>query len=138
VRENGFAITEGEVQLLMTGIQLAGPKLTPTTFRDGMWHIPTQSAGSKGVGTIVTYGDHGYWQGTDWGGLDNAGILYWDPNAEGADETGTVGKGMYRLVDGGRRYLPGQWPTAPVTLFDPPELVPKKQPLPANAPAASS
>jgi hypothetical protein len=56
---------------------------------------------------------------------------------------------MYRMVDGGRRYLPGQWPTTPIKLFDPagtvttydasnvpPELVPKQQPLPANAPAA--
>ena len=149
VRENGFAITEGEVQLLMTGIQLAGPKLTPETFRDAMWHIPTQSAGPGSIGTIVTYGDHGYWDGTDWGGLDNAGIIYWDPNAEGADETGTVGKGMYRMVDGGKRYLPGQWPTTAIKLFDPagtfttydasnvpPELVPKKEPVPANAPAA--
>ena len=149
VRQNGFAITDGEVQLLMTGIQLAGPHLTPTTFRDGMFHAPTQSAGPGGIGTIVTYGNHGYWQGTDWGGLDNAGIIYWDPKAKGYDETGTYGTGMYRLVDGGKRYLPGQWPTTAIKLFDPagtvtsytaqnvpPELVPKPQPLPANAPAA--
>ena len=149
VRENGFAITEGEVALMMTGIQLAGPNLTPETFRDAMFHIPTQSAGQGGIGTIVTYGDHGYWQGTDWGGLDNAGILYWDPKATGEDETGTPGEGMYRLIDGGRRYLPDQWPTTPVKLFDPagtvttytaanvpPELVPKKQPVPSDAPTA--
>ena len=37
----------------------------------------------------------------------------------GPDETGNVGTGMYRLVDGGRRYLPGHWPTTPVKLFDP-------------------
>jgi hypothetical protein len=149
VRENGFAITEGEVQLLTTGIQLAGPHLTPETFRDGLFHAPTQSAGQGSIGTIVTYGDHGYWQGTDWGGLDNAGIIYWDPNATGNDETGSPGKGMYRLVDGGRRYLPGHWPTTPIKLFDPagtvttytaqnvpPDLIAKKQPLPADAPAA--
>jgi hypothetical protein len=149
VRENGFAITEGEVQLMMTGIQLAGPKLTPTTFRDGLWHGPPQSAGQGGIGTIVTYGSHGYWDGTDFGGLDNAGIIYWDPTAKGNDETGTFGTGMYRLVDGGRRYLPGQWPTTPIKLFDPagtvttynasnvpPELVPKHYPVPSDAPTA--
>ena len=67
----------------------------------------------------------------------------------GDDETGTYGTGMYRLVDGGRRYLPGQWPTTPVKLFDPAgtvttytaqniprDLIPKQQPLPAGAPAA--
>ena len=29
------------------------------------------------------------------------------------------GKGLYRYADGGKRYLPGQWPTTPVGLFDP-------------------
>jgi hypothetical protein len=56
---------------------------------------------------------------------------------------------MYRLLDGGRRYLPGHWPTAPLPLFDPagtvtiysaadipPDLVPPTEPVPADAPAA--
>jgi hypothetical protein len=148
VRQKGFAITDGEVRLLMTGIQLAGPHLTAETFRDGLFHIPPQPAGPGGIGTIVTYGNHGYWQGTDWGGLDNAGIIYWDPTAKGEDETGAYGTGMYRMIDGGRRYLPNQWPTTPIKLFDPagtvttytaqnvpPELVPKQYPVPTNAPA---
>jgi hypothetical protein len=25
---------------------------------------------------------------------------------------------MYEYVDGGRRYLPGEWPTAPLPLFE--------------------
>jgi hypothetical protein len=56
---------------------------------------------------------------------------------------------MYRLVDGGRRYLPGHWPTAPVKLFDPAntvtvyaanavpaDLLPKVEPVPAGAPTS--
>jgi hypothetical protein len=75
--------------------------------------------------------------------------MWWDPNAEGADETGAVGKGMYRLVDGGRRYLAGRWPTEPIRLFDPagtvtiydedeipPELLPAAIARPPDAPAA--
>jgi hypothetical protein len=55
---------------------------------------------------------------------------------------------MYRLLDGGVRYLPNHWPTTPVKLFDPAgtvtvygetnvpaDLLPKTQPVPANAPA---
>ena len=49
----------------------------------------------------MTYGNHGFWTGDDPAGLDNAGIEFWDPTATGPDETGTVGKGMYRLMDGG-------------------------------------
>lgn len=145
--QNNFAIVKSSVELLMDGLHLAGPKLTPQTFRDGIYNAPTPTPGPLGLNWIVTYGQHDVWPGTDVGGLDNAGILYWDPEAEGPDETGTEGKGMYRLVDGGRRYLPGQWPTTPVKLFDPagtvtiyeaadipPELKPKPVPVPAEAP----
>jgi len=147
--ENNFALLKGYTELLMTGIQLAGPKLTPETFRDGMYHLPPQTQGPKGLNTIVTWGDHGFREGTDYSGLDNAGLLYWDPNDEGPDETGNEGKGMYRMVDGGKRYLLGQWPTEPIKMFDkassvsiyegsdvPAELLPKEQPVPAGAPAA--
>ena len=103
-----------------------------------------------GLQTITTWGQHGFWPGLDDdpAGLDNAGILWWDPNATGPDETGTVGKGMYRLMDGGRRYTAGHWPTEPVKLFDPagtvtiydanaipPELQPANIPRPPDAPA---
>ena len=105
----------------------------------------------RSIRTITTYGNHGFWPGLadDPAGLDNAGIIWWDPNATGADETGAVGKGMYRLVDGGVRYTSGHWPTDPINLFDPaktvtiygednipPELLPADVPRPANAPAA--
>ena len=146
---NNYGLIKGYTELLMDGLQLAGPNLTPTTFRDGLYHAPPQASGAQGLGTIATFGNHGFWSGTDLGGLDNAGILYWDPKTVGPDETGNVGPGMYRLVDGGKRYLPGQWPTEPVKLFDPagtvtiydaksipPELLPKDEPVPANAPTA--
>jgi hypothetical protein len=147
--DNNYAIIKGEIELLFDGLQLAGPNLNPETWRDGLYHAPPQQTGPNAIGIIATFGNHGYWKGTDYGGLDNAGILYWDPNTTGPDETGNIGKGMYRLVDGGRRYLPGHWPTAPVPLFDPantvteytaanipPELVPEQVPVPADAPAA--
>jgi len=147
--KNNYAIIKGDVELLMDALQLAGPNLTPETFRDGLWHAPAQASGPT-IKVISTYGHHGYWPGTDYGSLDNAGILYWDANAVGEDETGKVGKGMYRLVNGGIRYLPGEWPTTPIKLFDPTgtvtiyaagqipaDLMPKTEPVPAGAPAAT-
>lgn len=147
--QNNYSIVKGDVELMMDGLQLAGPNLTPDTFRDGLYHAPPQATGPT-LKAIGTFGNHGFWQGTDYGGLDNAGILYWDPTAVGEDETGKVGKGMYRLVNGGLRYLPGQWPTTPIKLFDPAgtvtiyaanqipaELLPKPEPVPAGAPAAT-
>jgi len=145
--DNNYGIIKGDVELTMDGLMLAGPKLTPLTFRDGLRHAPPRASGPKKLTTISTYGDHGYWGETDYGGLDNAGVLYWDPKVVGPDETGTVAPGMYRLVDGGKRYLPNEWPTTPIKLFDPagtvtiypadaipPELQPKPVPVPADAP----
>ncbi len=146
--QNNYGLIKGDVEILMDGIQLAGPHLTPQTFADGLDHGPPFSTGTT-LKAFATFGHHGFWPGTDYGGLDNAGILYWDPKAKGPDETGTVGFGMYRLVDGGTRYLPGQWPTTPVKLFDPAgtvtiypanaipaDLLPTATPVPADAPAA--
>lgn len=145
--ENGYGIIKGDVELLFDGLQLAGPKLTPEAFRNGLAAAPpAASTDAPTIQTIATYGNHAFWSGDDPAGLDNAGLEWWDPTATGPDETGTIGKGMYRLMDGGLRYLPKQWPTAPVGLFDktntvtiysdsdvPASLLPKTEPLPAGA-----
>ncbi len=36
--------------------------------------------------------------------------VWWDPKTTGLDELGRQGTGMWQFVDGGKRYLPGQWP----------------------------
>ncbi len=143
-------VIEGNAELLFQGLQLAGPKLTPETFQEGQFHMPPVDQGPNGLRDIVTFGEHGFWPGVDPAALDNAGLLWWDPDTVGPDETGNVGPGVYRLVDGGRRYLPGKWPTTPIKLFDkegtvtvydadniPPDLTPKQYPTPANAPASN-
>jgi hypothetical protein len=145
--QNAFAILWGNVDLLFTGIQTAGAHLTPDNFRSGMYAIAPPPNTQNTINTISTYGNHGFWPGQDNAGLDNMGVLWWNPNAVGQDETGAVGSGEYELVNGGRRYLPGQWPTDPIPLFDtknsvtiynklPPALTPKTYPPPAGAPTA--
>jgi hypothetical protein len=146
--ENSYAVTLGNVATLYAGLQAAGANLTPETFKAGMYSIPPPENPNGLIDTITTYGNHGIWEGEDPNGLDTAGILWWDPEAEGEDETGAVGKGMYRLVDGGKRYIRGQWPTEPIKLFDPAGTVtiyterpegfkPKDYPSPAGSPAAT-
>jgi hypothetical protein len=146
--KNSFGITQADVAALFQGIQTAGPKLNPETFKQGMWNVAPQTDNSS-LSTIVTYGDHGYWPNPpDPMGLDNAGIIWWNPNVSGQDETGKVGQGMYEMVNGGKRYLPNQWPTDPLPLFDPkgavtiytnppPALTPKAYPSPPGSPAAT-
>jgi hypothetical protein len=149
--QNAYGIVKGDVELLFDGLQLAGPTLTPTAFRNGLDASPPgASTTAPTIQTIASYGNHGFWTGDDPAGLDNAGVEWWDPTATGPDETGTQGTGMYRLMDGGVRYLPNQWPTTPMPLFDkantvtvysaadiPAALRPKPAPLPAGAPNAT-
>jgi hypothetical protein len=145
--DKSYAVTYGDVKLLFDGLQTAGPKLTPENFKAGMYGIAPPDNAAATVQAFYTYGDHGFWNGEDPNGLDNAGLLWWNPNARGEDETGIVGNGMYELVDGGKRYPAGRWPAIPANLFDtkgavtlyndpPPDLTPRSYPSPTGPPAA--
>ena len=65
--------------------------------------LPGKASGSglagAGVGTTlfgptvpqVSRGEHDVWPEFDWGGIDDVGILWWDPTATGPDEVGAEG-----------------------------------------------
>ena len=59
----------------------------------------------------MTWGDHGIWDQPDYNGIDDATLFWWDAEATGPDENRKEGTGMLFYVDGGKRYLPGDWPT---------------------------
>lgn len=68
----------------------------------------------------LSYGDHGLWPyEADYNGTDDVTEIWWDAEATGPDEIRREGTGMYRYVDGGRRYLPGQWTEDESKVFDP-------------------
>ena len=101
-------------------VQAAGPELTPDTFNDALFaYAPTQRAITQ---PSLSWGDHGIWTGLstefDWSGVDDKAEWWWDAEATGPDEIQREGQGMMRFVDGGRRYLPGEWDDSQ-TLFDP-------------------
>ncbi len=125
---------------LAANLQATGPNLTPESFRDALF---------AGTGTtpaltqpLLTYGDKGFWPDTDYNGVDDATLIWWDAAATGPDEIRKDGTGMWTYVDGGRRYLPGEWPTdvklfdpeGAVTIYDapPPEETPPDYPSPAG------
>jgi hypothetical protein len=64
----------------------------------------------------VSWGDK-VWPLTDYNDQDDATAVWWDPDATGKDEAGNAGTGMLRYVEGGKRYLPGEWPTDPMPFF---------------------
>ncbi len=139
---NTANVLEPPLRTVFTGIHLAGPELTPETFRDGLYRYPVSGGGPTNAQT--SRGDHGVWPDHDWGGTDDMTLIWWDPEAAGEDETGNEGTGLYRYANGGERYTIGNMPTSveeaglfdvesSVTIFDevPEEDVPPDYPPPS-------
>lgn len=135
-----IGVAQPNPALFFATVQRVGPNLTHETWRDALFAFPgTQQAISQ---PYLTYGDKGYWPDQDYQGIDDMTILWWDPTATGPDEIQREGTGMYQFVDGGRRYLPGDFPTeeklfdpeGAVTLYEtpPPGEEPKQYPSPAG------
>jgi hypothetical protein len=96
-----------------------GPNVTSETFRDALFASPGTRPDLSITQPFLTYGDKGYWGGVqDYQGVDDATVFWWDAVATGEDEIRKEGTGMYQYVDGGQRYLPGQW-SSEDRLFNP-------------------
>jgi|CXWL01.1.fsa_nt_gi hypothetical protein len=95
--------------------QAVGPDLTHENWKAALFASEgTTAAVSQ---PFLSWGET-LWPDPDYQGLDDATEFWWDPTATGPDEIRQQGTGMYRFVDGGKRYLPGEWPTEE-KLFDP-------------------
>ena len=87
-----------------TGVHLAGPELTPESFRDGMFSFEPVSGHQTQFGT--SYGED-LWDWPDYLGADDVTLIFWDREApDPRTDAGEVG--MYRYLDEARRYLPGE------------------------------
>jgi ABC-type branched-subunit amino acid transport system substrate-binding protein len=138
---NTYAVINPSVLLLSNGVQMAGPKLTPQAFRDGLYRYPP--SGGDPVNPQLSFGKHGFWPFVDNYGSDDAGMLWWDPSAVGEDEVHQVGNGLYRYAAGAKRYTLGKFPAkgqgglfdtaSSVTIFQqlPPEDTQPTYPPPA-------
>jgi hypothetical protein len=131
----------------MSGVQLAGPHLTPQSFQCGEPPYTSQThsgpLGSKsavacvgkvypgmfGAGVaptnykarianpVVSWGSQ-VWPWDDYNVFDDGTLIWWDPSASGPDETNSQGVGMWRYMRGGKRYLYGQFPRGQQPWFD--------------------
>lgn len=113
--DESLILTYPQVALLFTALGYAGPELTTESLRDGLFAVPpTPTAVTQ---PSVDYGTE-LWGREDYAGIDDMVEIWWDPDAEGVDETGNDGLGLYRYVDGGVRSMPEDY-TSDVHLFDP-------------------
>ena len=113
----GYGVIRAPIDIFYRGVHMAGGNLTPATFEAGMFDHPLIGSGKKTVASI-SWGTK-LWPFKDYTSFDDVTEIWWDPNAQGEDEIGNDGRGMYRYVDGGHRYMPGQWPTSLPRVFDP-------------------
>jgi hypothetical protein len=88
---------------LFTGIQLAGPRLTPQKVEEGFRAIPPKP--SDDPGTPSCFYDAG-----DFTCVKDAQAEWWDSNT-----TANNGRpGCWKMAEGGKRYLAGKWPSGDV------------------------
>jgi hypothetical protein len=85
---------------LFTGIQVAGPKLTPKTIDQGFHTIPAVASTSPQVPACF------YLPG-DYTCVKDAIPMYWDADGQ---IRGWSGSGCYKVVEGGKRYLIDDFP----------------------------
>ena len=124
--------------LLMSALQTAGPDLTHERLAEAIRSFETTPAISQ---PWLTWGDHGIWDVPDYTGIDDATLFWWDATAEGLDEVRREGVGMMRYVDGGARFLPGEWPVedrlfvvdGSVTVYDVPPTGEEPRDIPSPA-----
>jgi hypothetical protein len=109
---------------LIAGVMLAGPRLTPLTFRDGLFSMkPIGGLASKSVTSVQqSWGFHGIWpyeanREADYSGVDDISLGWWDASARCSDEVGNSGVGCMMYPDGGRRYLGGNFPGGEPKMF---------------------
>ncbi|HEX9889884.1 MAG TPA: hypothetical protein VGA69_10430 [Nitriliruptorales bacterium] len=99
-----------DLRQLFTGIQVAGPRLTPTSIDQGFHAIPPHVSSDPDAPACF------YLPG-DYTCVKDATVGWWDRNA--TNPSGL--QGCYRLVDGGRRHTATSWPEEQGFLGDAPD-----------------
>lgn len=92
------------IRQLFIGIQVAGPRLTPDNIDRGFHAIPPVSSPDPQVPAC-------YYEAGDYTCVKDAMVMWWDPAGRpGATNT----PGCFRLPQGGRRFISGDWPPGDV------------------------
>ena len=142
--DTSAAAVPGHLTWLLTGIQAAGPNLTPKTFQQGLFSIPAPGGAAQGypTGSLTGYGKTAGLPYDEYltSGLDFAPV-WWDPDTSGPSQgTGSEGKGVEWYADGAKRYKAGTVPKKQFGWFDKATSVFKfdTRPTPARSTSATA
>jgi hypothetical protein len=100
----GINVRQAPIQLLFNGIHYAGPILTPQNLQLGF--LRSGRTGGNVKAPLV------YFTKDSPTAIKDLTEVWWNPSQPGLDETGRDGVGGLMKAQGGKRYEPGQWPTA--------------------------
>jgi hypothetical protein len=111
-----------QISQFFVGVQLAGAKLTPQTYRDGLFALPPSGGASCGCVTWpqLSFGNHGFYSWDDYQSWDDYAMVWWNPSVSGLSNSGvdlTV-SGKYMYANGGKRFTPSHFPKAEPPMFD--------------------
>lgn len=113
----GSALVLPNLQFFYSVLQGIGTELTHEMFEAVIFGADIVEGNV--LSPQVSWGERGLWPGVDYSGVDDQTEVWWDAEAVGPDETGREAAGLWAYSDGGRRYLPGEWPEEPPRAFDP-------------------
>ena len=119
-------------QQLFTGIQLAGPDLTASTFTTALFRAPPTGGGP--TSPLTAYGYQGAAPLPSYSSPADSTFLWYDATAKGPDEEGVERTGLMAYVNGGHRYKAGVVPGGPVPMFSPASAVHSYTTPPDRAP----
>ena len=87
------------LRMLFTGIQVAGPRFSPSTLDRGYHAIPDVRSTDPSVPSC-------YYDPGDFTCVKDAVAEWWDASGE---DPGSGARGCWRVMEGGRRYTAGTW-----------------------------
>ena len=99
IKNFGCVLYDG-LRMIFTGVQVAGPRLTPASVDQGFHAIPAVASTDPRVPSC-------FFDPGDYTCVKDATSEWWDP--AGQDPASSY-HGCYRLLDGGARHLAGAWP----------------------------
>ena len=109
-------------EILYAGVHMAGPNLTPETFKAGMFARPPTGGAPEGKVTTSArvYGKNAKLPYDEYQTGGDVTLAWWDPDTSGPSVSvnGPDAAGVWQFLDGGKRYLRGQLPTKMPAFFD--------------------
>ncbi|HXY92484.1 MAG TPA: hypothetical protein VEP49_08420 [Acidimicrobiia bacterium] len=128
--------TVGTLYLVNAGVSLAGPRLTPQTFQQGLFSMPLFGGAASNQVQSFMFG-MGPSPGLPYNeysqvGLDYA-VMWWNPTETGKGKIlFDEGTGRFMYPNTAKRYAAGQWPKGEPKLFDPSNSISQFNSLPAS------